>query len=195
MSYIPYVVEQTGRGERSYDIYSRLLKDRIIMLSGEVNDQVASSIVAQLLFLEAQDPDKDIYFYINSPGGVITSGLSMFDTMNYIKPDIVTICIGQAASMGAFLLASGTKGKRYALPNARIMIHQPSGGAQGQSTDIQIQAQEIQRLKDTLNQILAEQTGKKAKQIEKDTERDNFMSASEAVEYGLIDKVLTKSFI
>ncbi|HHO64882.1 MAG TPA: ATP-dependent Clp endopeptidase proteolytic subunit ClpP [Epsilonproteobacteria bacterium] len=194
MSYIPYVVEQTGRGERSYDIYSRLLKDRIIMLSGEVNDQVASSIVAQLLFLEAQDPDKDIYFYINSPGGVITSGLSMFDTMNYIKPDIVTICIGQAASMGAFLLASGTKGKRYALPNARIMIHQPSGGAQGQSTDIQIQAQEIQRLKDTLNQILAEKTGKKAKQIEKDTERDNFMSAQEAVDYGLIDKVLTKSF-
>jgi ATP-dependent Clp protease protease subunit len=194
MSYIPYVVEQTGRGERSYDIYSRLLKDRIIMLSGEVNDQVASSIVAQLLFLEAQDPDKDIYFYINSPGGVITSGLSMFDTMNYIKPDIVTICIGQAASMGAFLLASGTKGKRYALPNARIMIHQPSGGAQGQSTDIQIQAQEIQRLKDTLNQILAEKTGKKAKQVEKDTERDNFMSAQEAVDYGLIDKVLTKSF-
>jgi len=195
MSYIPYVIEQTGRGERSYDIYSRLLKDRIIMLSGEVNDAVASSIVAQLLFLEAQDPDKDIYFYINSPGGVITSGLSMFDTMNYIKPDIVTICIGQAASMGAFLLASGTKGKRYALPHARIMIHQPSGGAQGQSTDIQIQAAEIQRLKDTLNQILAEQTGKKPKQIEKDTERDKFMSAEEAVEYGLIDKVLTKSFV
>jgi ATP-dependent Clp protease protease subunit len=194
MSYIPYVVEQTGRGERSYDIYSRLLKDRIIMLSGEVNDQVASTVVAQLLFLEAQDPDKDIYFYINSPGGVITSGLSMFDTMNYIKPDIVTICIGQAASMGAFLLATGTKGKRYALPNARIMIHQPSGGAQGQSTDIQIQAQEIQRLKDTLNEILAEQTGKTAKRIEKDTERDNFMSSQEALEYGLIDKVLTKSF-
>jgi ATP-dependent Clp protease protease subunit len=194
MSYIPYVVEQTGRGERSYDIYSRLLKDRIIMLSGEVNDQVAASIVAQFLFLEAQDPDKDIYFYINSPGGVITSGLSMFDTMNYIKPDIVTICIGQAASMGAFLLASGTKGKRYALPHARIMIHQPSGGAQGQSTDIQIQAQEIQRLKDTLNEILAEKTGKTAKKIEKDTERDNFMSAKEALEYGLIDKVLTKSF-
>ncbi len=193
MSYIPYVVEQTGRGERSYDIYSRLLKDRIIMLSGEVNDQVASSIVAQLLFLEAQDPDKDIYFYINSPGGVVTAGLSMFDTMNYIKPDIVTICIGQAASMGAFLLASGTKGKRYALPNARIMIHQPSGGAQGQSTDIQIQAQEIQRLKDTLNAILAEKTGKTAKQIEKDTERDNFMSSTEAMKYGLIDKVLTKS--
>ena len=193
MSYIPYVIEQTGRGERSYDIYSRLLKDRIIMLSGEVNDAVASSIVAQLLFLEAQDPDKDIYFYINSPGGVITSGLSIFDTMNYIKSDIVTICIGQAASMGAFLLASGTKGKRYALPNARIMIHQPSGGAQGQSTDIQIQAKEIQRLKDTLNEILAEKTGKKIKAVEKDTERDYFMSSKEAVAYGLIDKVLTKS--
>ena len=194
MSYIPYVVEQTGRGERSYDIYSRLLKDRIIMLSGEVNDQVASSIVAQMLFLEAQDPDKDIFFYINSPGGVITSGFSIYDTMNYIKPDIVTICIGQAASMGAFLLSSGTKGKRYALPNARIMIHQPSGGAQGQSTDIQIQAQEIQRLKDRLNEILAEQTGKTVKRLEKDTERDNFMSTQEAMEYGLIDKVLTKSF-
>jgi len=195
MSYIPYVVEQTGRGERSYDIYSRLLKDRIIMLSGEVNDQVASTIVAQLLFLEAQDPDKDIYFYINSPGGVITSGLSMYDTMNYIKPDIVTICMGQAASMGAFLLSAGTKGKRYALPNARIMIHQPSGGAQGQSTDIQIQAEEIQRLKDSLNEIMAKNCGKKAKQLEKDTERDNFMSSKEAVEYGLIDKVLTKSFV
>jgi len=194
MSYIPYVVEQTGRGERSYDIYSRLLKDRIIMLSGEVNDQVASTVVAQLLFLEAQDPDKDIYFYINSPGGVITSGLSMYDTMNYIKPDIVTICMGQAASMGAFLLSSGTPGKRYALPNARIMIHQPSGGAQGQSTDIQIQAEEIQRLKDSLNEIMAKNCGKKAKQLEKDTERDNFMSSKEAVEYGLIDKVLTKSF-
>ncbi len=194
MSYIPYVVEQTGRGERSYDIYSRLLKDRIIMLSGEVHDQVASSIVAQLLFLEAQDPDKDIYFYINSPGGVITSGLSIFDTMNYIKPDVVTICIGQAASMGAFLLSSGAKGKRYALPNARIMIHQPSGGAQGQSTDIQIQAKEIQRLKDNLNEILASQTGKTVKRIERDTERDNFMSSKEAVEYGLVDKVLTKSF-
>ena len=194
MSYIPYVVEQTGRGERSYDIYSRLLKDRIIMLSGEVNDQVASTIVAQLLFLEAQDPDKDIYFYINSPGGVITSGLSMYDTMNYIKPDILTICMGQAASMGAFLLSSGTPGKRYALPNARIMIHQPSGGAQGQSTDIQIQAEEIQRLKDSLNEIMAKNCGKKAKQLEKDTERDNFMSSKEAVEYGLIDKVLTKSF-
>ena len=193
MSYIPYVVEQTGRGERSYDIYSRLLKDRIIMLSGEINDTVASSIVAQLLFLEAQDPDKDIYFYINSPGGVITSGFSIYDTMNYIKPDIVTICIGQAASMGAFLLASGSEGKRYALPNSRIMIHQPLGGAQGQATDILIQAEEIKRLKDTLNKILAEKTGKKVKQIEKDTDRDYFMSAEEAVEYGLIDKVLTKS--
>jgi len=192
MSYIPYVIEQTARGERSYDIYSRLLKDRIIMLTGEVNDAVASSIVAQLLFLEAQDPDKDIYFYINSPGGVITSGLSMYDTMNYIKPNVVTICIGQAASMGAFLLSSGTKGKRYALPHSRIMIHQPSGGAQGQSTDIQIQAQEIQRLKDTLNEIMASQTGKTKEKIEKDTERDYFMSASEALEYGLIDKVLEK---
>ncbi|MDM5272602.1 ATP-dependent Clp endopeptidase proteolytic subunit ClpP [Sulfurovum sp. zt1-1] len=194
MSYIPYVVEQTGRGERSYDIYSRLLKDRIIMLSGEVNDAVASTIVAQMLFLEAQDPDKDIYFYINSPGGVITAGMSIFDTMNYIKPDVVTICMGQAASMGAFLLSSGTPGKRYALPHARIMIHQPLGGAQGQSTDIQIQAKEIQRLKDTLNEILAKQTGKTLKKIEKDTDRDFFMSSEEAAEYGLIDKVLEKSF-
>jgi len=193
MSYIPYVIEQTSKGERSYDIYSRLLKDRIIMLSGEVNDQVASLIVAQLLFLEAQDPDKDIYFYINSPGGVVTSGFSMYDTMNYIKPDIATICIGQAASMGAFLLSAGTKGKRYALPHSRIMIHQPSGGAQGQSTDIQIQAKEIQRLKDSLNEIMAKNTGKTLKQVEKDTERDNFMSAEEALKYGLIDKVLTKS--
>lgn len=194
MSYIPYVVEQTGRGERSYDIYSRLLKDRIIMLSGEVNDAVASTIVAQMLFLEAQDPDKDIYFYINSPGGVITAGMSIFDTMNYIKPDVVTICMGQAASMGAFLLSSGAPGKRYALPHARIMIHQPLGGAQGQSTDIQIQAKEIQRLKDTLNEILSKQTGKTLKKIEKDTDRDFFMSSEEAVEYGLIDKVLEKSF-
>jgi len=194
MSYIPYVVEQTGRGERSYDIYSRLLKDRIIMLSGEVNDAVASTIVAQMLFLEAQDPDKDIYFYINSPGGVITSGLSMYDTMNYIKPDVVTICMGQAASMGAFLLSSGAKGKRYALPNARIMIHQPMGGAQGQSTDIQIQAKEIQRLKDTLNHIMAKQTGQSLEKIEQDTDRDFFMSSEEAVTYGLIDKVLEKSF-
>ena len=194
MSYVPIVVEKSGRGERSYDIYSRLLKDRIIMLSGEINDPVASTVVAQLLFLEAEDPDKDIYLYINSPGGVITSGFSMFDTMNYIKPDICTICIGQAASMGAFLLSSGAKGKRYALPNSRIMIHQPLGGAQGQATDIQIQAKEIQRMKDSLNQILAKQTGQELSKIEADTERDFFMSASEAKEYGLIDKVLEKSF-
>ncbi|MEA3497721.1 MAG: ATP-dependent Clp endopeptidase proteolytic subunit ClpP [Campylobacterota bacterium] len=192
MSYIPYVVEQTGRGERSYDIYSRLLKDRIIMLSGEVNDQVASTVVAQLLFLEAEDPQKDIYLYINSPGGVVTAGMSMFDTMNYIKPDICTICIGQAASMGAFLLSAGTKGKRFALPHARIMIHQPSGGAQGQSTDIQIQAQEIQRLKDSLNQLLSNHTGQEFSKVEADTERDNFMSANEAMEYGLVDKVIEK---
>ncbi len=192
MSYIPYVVEKTGRGERSYDIYSRLLKDRIIMLSGEINDQVASSIVAQLLFLEAEDPEKDIYLYINSPGGVITSGFSIYDTMNYIRPDISTICIGQAASMGAFLLSCGTKGKRYALPNARIMIHQPLGGAQGQATDIEIQAKEILRLKKTLNEILAKNTGQTIKKIEKDTERDFFMSSNEAKEYGLIDKVLVK---
>ncbi len=164
------------------------------MLSGEVNDAVASSIVAQLLFLEAQDPDKDIYFYINSPGGVVTSGFSMYDTMNYIKPDVVTICIGQAASMGAFLLACGAKGKRYALPSSRIMIHQPLGGAQGQATDIAIQAKEILRMKSYLNKILAEQTNKSIKQIEEDTDRDNFMSAKEAKEYGLIDEVLTKSF-
>ncbi len=192
MSYIPYVVEQTGRGERSYDIYSRLLKDRIIMLSGEINDQVASTVVAQLLFLEAEDPEKDIYLYVNSPGGVITSGMSIYDTMNYIKPDICTICIGQAASMGSFLLSSGTKGKRFSLPNSRIMIHQPLGGAQGQATDIQIQAAEIQRMKDSLNGILAEQTGQKLSTLEKDTDRDNFMSANEALEYGLIDKVIER---
>jgi len=191
--YIPYVIERTGRGERSYDIYSRLLKDRIIMLSGEINDAVASSIVAQLLFLEAEDPDKDIYLYINSPGGVITSGMSIYDTMNYIRPDVCTICIGQAASMGAFLLSSGAKGKRYALPHARIMIHQPLGGAQGQATDIEIQAKEILRLKKILNEILAENTGQSVKKIARDTERDFFMSAEEAVEYGLIDQVLEKS--
>jgi len=193
MSYIPYVIEQTGRGERSYDIYSRLLKDRIIMLSGEINDAVASTIVAQMLFLEAQDPDKDIYFYINSPGGVITSGFSIYDTMNYIKPDVNTICIGQAASMGAFLLSSGAKGKRYALPNARIMIHQPLGGTQGQATDIVIHAKEILRMKEQLNKIMAKNCGKSVKQIEKDTERDYFMSAQDALEYGLIDEVLQKS--
>ena len=192
MSYVPVVVEQTGKGERSYDIYSRLLKDRIVMLSGEVNDAVAATIVAQLLFLEADDPSKDIFLYINSPGGVVTAGLSMFDTMNYIKPDVCTICIGQAASMGAFLLAAGAKGKRYSLPNSRIMIHQPSGGAQGQSTDIQIQAAEIQRLKDSLNQHLANATGQDVKKVEADTERDNFMSAVEAMKYGLVDKVIEK---
>ncbi|MCX6073093.1 MAG: ATP-dependent Clp endopeptidase proteolytic subunit ClpP [Campylobacterales bacterium] len=190
MSYIPYVIEKTGRGERSYDIYSRLLKDRIIMLSGEVNDQVSSSIVAQLLFLEAEDPQKDIYFYINSPGGVITSGMAIYDTMNYIRPDICTICIGQAASMGAFLLSSGTKGKRYALPHARIMIHQPLGGAQGQATDIEIQAKEILRMKAELNEILAKNCGQTVKKLEKDTDRDNFMSAAEGVAYGIIDEVL-----
>lgn len=194
MSYVPIVVEKTGRGERSYDIYSRLLKDRIVMLSGEINDAVASSIVAQLLFLEAEDPDKDIYLYINSPGGVITSGFSIYDTMEYIKPDVVTICIGQAASMGAFLLSCGTKEKRYALPNARIMIHQPLGGARGQATDIQIQAEEILRLKEVLNKILAKNTGQKINKIVKDTERDFFMSSNEAKDYGLIDKVIEKSF-
>ena len=192
MSYIPYVIEKTGRGERSYDIYSRLLKDRIIMLSGEVHDQVASSIVAQMLFLEAEDPQKDIYFYINSPGGVITSGMAIYDTMNYIRPDICTICIGQAASMGAFLLSSGTKGKRYALPHARIMIHQPLGGAQGQATDIEIQAKEILRMKAELNEILAKNCGQTVKKLEKDTDRDNFMSAAEGVEYGIIDEVLVQ---
>ena len=192
--YVPVVVEKTGRGERSYDIYSRLLKDRIIMLSGEINDAVASSIVAQLLFLEAEDPEKDIYIYINSPGGVVTSGFSIYDTMNYIKPDICTICIGQAASMGAFLLSSGAKGKRYALPNARIMIHQPLGGAQGQATDIEIQAKEILRLNQVLNEILAKNCNQKLPKIIKDTERDFFMSADESCEYGLIDKVLNKSF-
>jgi len=192
MSYVPIVIEKTGRGERSYDIYSRLLKDRIIMLNGEVHDGMASTIVAQLLFLEAEDPDKDIYLYINSPGGVITAGMAMYDTMNYIKPDVSTICMGQAASMGAFLLSAGAKGKRFALPNARIMIHQPSGGAQGQSTDIQIQAKEIQRMKDSLNALIAEQTGQSVEKIEADTERDNFMSAQEAMDYGLVDKVLEK---
>jgi len=193
VSYIPYVVERTGRGERSYDIYSRLLKDRIIMLNGEVNDAVSGSIVAQLLFLEAEDPDKDIYLYINSPGGVITSGMAIYDTMNYVKPDIVTICIGQAASMGAFLLSCGTKGKRYALPHARIMVHQPLGGAQGQATDIEIQAKEILRMKKELNEILAANTGLSYKKIAADTERDFFMSAQEAKDYGLIDSVVDKS--
>lgn len=190
--YIPYVIEKTSRGERSYDIYSRLLKDRIVMLSGEINDDLASSIVAQLLFLEAEDPQKDIYLYINSPGGVITSGFSIYDTMNYIKPDICTICIGQAASMGAFLLSCGAEGKRFALPNSRIMIHQPLGGARGQASDIEIQAKEILRLKSILNEILAKNTKQKLAKIAKDTERDFFMSSNEAKEYGLIDKVLEK---
>ncbi len=193
MSYIPYVVEKTGRGERSYDIYSRLLKDRIVMLSGEVNDQVASSIVAQFLFLEAEDPEKDIYFYINSPGGVVTAGMAIYDRMNYIRPHVATICIGQAASMGAFLLSSGEKGKRYALPHARIMIHQPLGGAQGQATDIAIQAKEILRMKEELNAILAKNTGQSIETVEKDTDRDNYMSAKESQIYGLIDEVLVKN--
>lgn len=192
--YIPYVIERTSKGERSYDIYSRLLKDRIIMLSGEIDDAVSSAVVAQMLFLEAEDPDKDIYLYINSPGGVVTSGFSIYDTMNYIKPDVSTICIGQAASMGAFLLSCGAKGKRYALPNSRIMIHQPLGGARGQATDIEIQAKEILRLKELLNDILAKNTGQKLAKIAKDTDRDFYMSAKEAEEYGIIDSVLNKSF-
>lgn len=192
--FIPYVIEKSSRGERSYDIYSRLLKDRIIMLSGEIHDELAASIVAQLLFLEAEDPTKDIYLYINSPGGVITSGFSIYDTMNYIKPDVCTICIGQAASMGAFLLSCGAEGKRFALPNSRIMIHQPLGGTRGQATDIEIQAKEILRLKTILNDILAKNTKQKVAKIAKDTERDFFMSTQEAKEYGLIDKVLEKSF-
>ena len=192
MSLVPYVVEQTSRGERSYDIFSRLLNDRIIMLSEEVNDTTASLIVAQLLYLEAQDPDKDIQFYINSPGGSVTSGLAIYDTMQYIKPDVSTICIGMAASMGAFLLSSGAKGKRIALPNAEIMIHQPSGGSQGQCTDIQIQAERILKIKKRLNSILAENTGKDIETIERDCERDHFMTAEEAQTYGIIDKVIYK---
>ena len=192
MSLVPYVIEQTSRGERSYDIFSRLLNDRIVMLFEEVNDTTAGLIVAQLLFLEAQDPDKDIQFYINSPGGSITSGMAIYDTMQYIKPDVSTICVGMAASMGAFLLSSGAKGKRLALPNAEIMIHQPSGGSQGQATDIEIQARRILKMKEKLNKILAENTGKTVEQITADCERDNFMSAEEAKEYGLIDKVIYK---
>ena len=192
MSLVPYVVEQTSRGERSYDIFSRLLNDRIIMLSEEVNDTTASLIVAQLLYLEAQDPDKDIQFYINSPGGSVTSGLAIYDTMQYIKPDVSTICIAMAAAMGAFLLSSGAKGKRIALPNAEIMIHQPSGGSQGQCTDIQIQAEQILKIKKRLNAILAENTGKDIETIERDCERDHFMTAEEAQTYGIIDKVIYK---
>lgn len=191
MPLVPYVIEQTSMGERSYDIYSRLLKDRIIFLSGEVNDDVAATIVAQLLFLEAESPDKDINLYINSPGGSVTAGMAIYDTMNYVKPDISTICIGMAASMGAFLLSSGTKGKRYALPNSEIMIHQPlTGGMSGQATDIKIHSDWLLHTRDRLNKILSENTGKPLKTIEEDTERDNFMDALDAKDYGLIDKVI-----
>ncbi|MBR5495917.1 MAG: ATP-dependent Clp endopeptidase proteolytic subunit ClpP [Oscillospiraceae bacterium] len=192
MSLVPVVIEQTSRGERSYDIFSRLLNDRIIMLCDEVNDATASLAVAQLLYLESQDPNKDISLYINSPGGSITAGMAIYDTMNYIKPDVSTICVGMAASMGAFLLSAGAKGKRYALPNSEVMIHQPLGGMKGQATDIKIHADRIIKMKAHLNEILAENTGKPIDVIEKDTERDNFMSAQEAKEYGLIDKVITK---
>ncbi len=186
------VVEQSNRGERAYDIYSRLLKDRIIFLGGQIDDNVANVVVAQMLFLESEDPDKDIYLYINSPGGVVTAGLAIYDTMQYIKPDVSTICIGQAASMGAVLLTAGAKGKRFALPNARVMIHQPLGGAQGQSTDIQIQAREIQRIRETINDIFVATTGKSAEEINNDTERDNFMTAAEAKAYGIVDEVITR---
>ena len=189
---VPMVVEQTGKGERSYDIFSRLLNDRIIFLSDEVNDATASLVVAQLLYLEAQDPDKDIYLYINSPGGSISSGMAIYDTMNYIKCDVSTICVGMAASMGAFLLSSGAKGKRFALPNAEVMIHQPLGGMKGQASDIKIHADHILRIREKLNKILSEQTGKPLDVIERDTERDNFMTAEEALAYGLVDKVITK---
>ena len=191
MSLVPYVIEQTSRGERSYDIFSRLLKDRIIFLGEEVNDVSASLVVAQLLFLESEDPNKDIYLYINSPGGSVTAGMAIYDTMQYIKCDVSTICVGMAASMGAFLLSGGTKGKRMALPNAEIMIHQPSGGAQGQATDINIVAEHISRIKKKLNTILAENTGQPLEVIEADTERDNYMTAEEAKEYGIIDAVIT----
>ena len=190
--YSPTVIENSGRGERAYDVYSRLLKDRIIFLGTEIDDNVANAVVAQLLFLEAEDPEKDIIMYINSPGGVVTAGMAIYDTMNYIKPDVQTVCIGQAASMGAFLLSAGAKGKRFALENSRIMIHQPLGGAKGQATDIEIQAKEILRLKEVLNGLLAKHTGQNIKKITKDTDRDNFMSSAEAVEYGLIDRVFTR---
>ena len=188
---VPMVIEQSGRGERAYDIYSRLLKERVIFLVGPVNDHTANLVVAQLLFLESENPDKDISLYINSPGGSVSAGMAIYDTMQFIKPDVSTLCTGLAASMGAFLLAAGAKGKRYSLPNSRIMIHQPLGGAQGQAADIEIQAREILYLRDRLNHILAEKTGRSVEQISKDTDRDNFMSAAEAAEYGMIDKVLT----
>ncbi|HEX4909371.1 MAG TPA: ATP-dependent Clp endopeptidase proteolytic subunit ClpP [Permianibacter sp.] len=189
---VPMVVEQTARGERAFDIYSRLLKERIIFLTGPVEDHMANLVVAQLLFLEAENPDKDISLYINSPGGVITAGMSIYDTMQFIKPDVSTLCIGQACSMGAFLLAGGTKGKRHCLPNARVMIHQPSGGAQGQATDIEIHAREILKMRENLNQLMAEHTGRSLEEIQRDTERDYFMSAEEALKYGLVDSVLQK---
>ena len=189
-SLVPMVVEQSGRGERSYDIFSRLLKDRVVFLTGEVNDQMADLVVAQLLFLESEDPEKDIYLYINSPGGAVTAGLAIYDTMQYIKPDVCTLCMGQACSMGSFLLTGGAKRKRFALPHASIMIHQPLGGFRGQASDIMIHANEIQRVKRTLNGILAEHTGKPLEVIERDTDRDNFLTASEALEYGIIDKVI-----
>ena len=192
LNLVPMVVEQTSRGERAYDIYSRLLKERVIFLVGGVDDHVANVIVAQLLFLEAENPEKDISLYINSPGGVVTAGMAIYDTMQYIKPDVSTICVGQACSMGALLLAAGAKGKRYALPNARVMIHQPSGGSQGQATDIEIQAREILKLRETLNQILAERTGQPIDKIRSDSERDYFMSATEARDYGLVDQVIEK---
>lgn len=192
MQLIPTVIEQTNRGERAYDIYSRLLKDRIIMLGSPINDNVANSIVAQLLFLEAEDPEKDISIYINSPGGSITAGMAIYDTMQFIKPDVSTICTGMAASMGAFLLAAGKKGKRYSLPNSEVMIHQPLGGTQGQATDIEIHAKRIIKMKERMNEILAERTGQPIEVIERDTDRDNFMTASQAVDYGLIDKVLER---
>ena len=190
---VPTVIEQSGRGERAFDIYSRLLKERIIFLVGPVDDHTANLVVAQLLFLESENPDKDIYFYINSPGGSVTAGMSIYDTMEFIKPDVQTLCLGQAASMGAFLLSAGTKGKRFALPNSRIMIHQPliSGGLGGQASDIEIHARELLKLKEKLNKILADHTGKSIEEVERDTDRDNFMSAQEAMEYGLIDKVIT----
>lgn len=193
MNLIPTVIEQSSRGERAYDIYSRLLKDRIVMLSGPIDDAVANSVIAQLLFLDAQDPDKDIYLYINSPGGSVSAGLAIFDTMNFINADVQTIVIGMAASMGAFLLAAGEKGKRYALPNAEVMIHQPLGGAQGQATEIEIAARHILKTRDTLNKILAERTGQTLKFIARDTDRDNYMSAEEAVKYGLVDAIMTNS--
>ncbi|MFS1562712.1 MAG: ATP-dependent Clp endopeptidase proteolytic subunit ClpP [Candidatus Arsenophonus phytopathogenicus] len=191
MALVPMVIEQTSRGERSYDIYSRLLKERIIFLTGQVEDYMANLVVAQMLFLEAENPDKDIHLYINSPGGIITAGMSIYDTMQFIKPDVSTICMGQACSMGAFLLTAGTKGKRYCLPNSRVMIHQPLGGFQGQASDIEIHAKEILKIKSRMNELMAKHTGKKIKEVENDTERDRFLSAEEAVSYGLVDKIYT----